>query len=243
MKDRIYEAPQHLRENIEKLFSVQRFRNYEKGIFYDNSGAHTIRGIDLIDILPLSNDSKEAVKARFWPHDVPEIMTLDYTVIEKQDKGLALSLSEQEKSAARILLTEQDQKYLSEFNLAAKVLKGEEDNNVPTPEATIAVIVDRVEGNIFFHISLARWTSSQEYDPDKLPPSQALTYTFVIDELFRQNIPSCNLQGEFQQAAEYLLKYQLDEVKNAWGNVPIERFPSILLDYLKKYSLVENKQN
>ncbi len=239
MKDRINEAPQHLRDNIEKLFLVKRFRNYAKGIFFDNTGAHTFRGNDLIDQLPLGPEPKAGIKARFWPHDIPEIITSDYTAIEKQETRLAQRLEEQEEKAAEELLDKQDRRYLAEYNLAAKFLKGEVIEK-PTPEAVISVIVDRVEGNTFFHKSLAGWILSQEYDEDKLPPQQALVYTFSVHELFKQNVPNCELPVEFQQAAEYLLKYQLDEVKNAWKNVPTNRVPQILTEYLRKYSLIEN---
>lgn len=240
MKDELNKTPKHLRENIKKLFSVKRFRNYAEGIFFDNTGEHTIRGINLIDQLPLSESAKEEVKKRYWPHDIPEIITLDFTVIEKQDSVLEQNLRDQEEKAAEILLNEQDLLYLAEFNIAKNVLKGNNNENVPTSAATIAVITDRVEGNTYFHRSLAAWIISSEYDRGKLPPKPALSYTFKIHELFKQNIPICKLQEEYKVAAEYLLRLQLDEVENAWTNVPTNRIPEILLNCLKEYSQIKD---
>ena len=240
MKDRLKKTPEHLRESIKKLFLVIRFGNYAEGIFFDNTGEHTIRGINLIDQLPLSEPAKEEVKKRFWPHDIPEIITQDFTVIQKQDRVLEQNLGEQEEKAAEILLNEQDRLYLAEFNIAKNVLKGINNENIPIPAATIAVITDRVEGNTYFHRSLAMWIISPEYDRSNLPPQPALTYTFEIHELFKQNIQKCKLQEEYKVAAEYLLRLQLDEVENAWTNVPTNRIPEILLNYLKEYSQIKD---
>lgn len=233
MDAQVNDAPKHLRNKINELFTVKRFGNYSKGIFSDNSGLHTLRGINLIDRLPLSTSLKNKVKEIYWLHDIPEIIIFDYTVIQKQDKVLEQKLAEKEKSAAKSLLNDKEQILLAEFNLAEKVLKGKGKNKLPKPEAVIAALVDRIEGNVYFHKYLTKWITSQNYDRKKIPPQKALTYTFRTQELFEKNVAKCKLSKTYMKAAKYLLNYQINKVVKFWKNVSKSKMPQDIKALLK----------
>jgi hypothetical protein len=229
MDKKLIEVPKHLKSDFQKLFLVQRFKTYEGNILKDNTAEHTLRGIALINTLPFDDNSKDKVKAVFWPHDIPEIIISDYTAIEKLDEKLAKSLERKEDEAAKRLLNKQDYLMLNEFNVAAKILKGERTEKIPSPEAVVAYVVDVVEGNTFFHRNITNWIVSDSYNPTHIPSEKALSYTFKMHALFVQNLPKCNLTAGYQKAAEYLLKFQLDEVAKAWVKVPLNLIPPTTL--------------
>lgn len=65
-----------------------------------------------------------------------------------------------------------------EIIIAGKVIKGEEVETLPPPEALIAKTVDTVDGDVFFHSELCRWINSDQFNPDGIPAENALSYTF-----------------------------------------------------------------
>lgn len=243
MIERVSEAPEYLRDKIADLFSVRRFEGYAEGIINDNTGAHTIGGLDIIEQLPINNELKQAIKAYFWIHDLTEIVTGDYDIVKRQDQHLRSKIKGQEKVAAKTLLSEKDQQRLEEFNAAKELLKGKPSKIPTTPEAIIAALVDKIEGNITFHTQLAAWVNSEHYSPQNLPEEFALTYTFVVQNSAKKNLPSCNLGDEHQRAADYLLEFQMSEVVEAWESVPTDRVPPSVAEGLKLFKLVDTKRS
>jgi 5'-deoxynucleotidase YfbR-like HD superfamily hydrolase len=224
MSSNLEHAPDRLQENIHKLFKIKRFSSYEEGIFSNNVGQHTLQCVELASDLPVDPQTQDKIKGILWIHDIPEIITSDRTVIEIEELGLEKDTKLRETKAAKKLLSKSDQKLLVEFNRAHQVLKGNSDEDV-RPEAGIAAIIDRIEGNVEFHRSLSKWCGSDNYERHKLPSSNALRFTLETHNTFTQNLSKCKLRGKLNEAAKTLVDFHLNEASKAWRNVPESRIP------------------
>ena len=88
------------RKNYKMLFFqsfiVPRFGGYYEGIFFDSVGSHTIRCEDVVDTLPEGEYDKENVRLYLLIHDLPEIVTSDFTSIQKEDPDFRKKVEEAE---------------------------------------------------------------------------------------------------------------------------------------------------
>ncbi|HUW22148.1 MAG TPA: hypothetical protein VMW41_05810 [Candidatus Bathyarchaeia archaeon] len=223
---------------------IRRYMGYAEGIFFDNTAGHTVRCINRTnrpEQLPslsrrqeLNRRLFEVVQRILWLHDLPEIFTGDYLAPDKDaHPELAAAVSEEELAAAHQHFSPKDEILLLAFNQASAALKEGQTTGRILPEAVIAKIIDIVDGNEFFHWSLARWVASASYDPAMMPNEKALVYTMDSYQRCRASLTSLGLNLRCLKVTTALLVNQLAYVTAQWQRVPPERIPPILAAKLK----------
>ena len=216
MTEREPEVPKDIESLVSQTFFIPRFtRIYHEGIFDDNTGAHTVRCVRIAINLELPENERSKLVRMLWIHDLSEIVTSDYSIIQKNSSSaLADDLKTKEELAAKMLLNLDDQLLFKEFN------------NGLTPIAMVAKTIDRIEGNIFFHKELARWVQSDEYSPLHMPSDDSLRYSY---EYYQKSVRALSLitnsDFSYREIIRALLDFQLESIRNVWDAVPNERVP------------------
>jgi len=212
-------VPQDISGLVLKSFDVPRFtRIYHEGIFIDNTGDHTVRCVEIAEQLTLPADDLSKLIRMLWVHDLPEIITSDYSIIQKNsDPNLDQNIKRRETLAARKILNPNDQLLFEEFNKGL------------TPVAMVAKTIDRTEGNMFFHRSLTRWIMSGEYNPLYVPKDEALRYSYQYYKKTLQSLPAFQyLNPTYLKTIQGLLNTQIESIKGYWKAVTEERIPSTI---------------
>ncbi len=131
---------------------------------------------------------KPLVKRISVVHDIHELATSDTVGPDKGKAGLSsCELASQEWLSAEGLLEPQDFLLWKMFDLADSTLKAGHPITPHRilPEAFIAVVVDKHDGNTTFTSLLTSWMKSDHYDPDvPLPPKRTLEFSFTQYQIF-----------------------------------------------------------
>jgi 5'-deoxynucleotidase YfbR-like HD superfamily hydrolase len=219
-------------------FTIKRYEEgYAEGIFYDSVGSHIFRCADEVEKRPKGDYSKEKVRLYLLIHDLHEIVTSDFTAIQKEDSALSQKLEALEKEAIQTILPESYWSILDEFDNAGKLLKGEDLEVTPPPEAIIAKVIDTFDGDVFFHKALSKWVSSEQYDSDKIPSEQALSYIFLHTPKQIESIQNSNYDDGVKKLCLSILRDKLLSVRNSWEKVPEILIPETISGYI---SFVDN---
>lgn len=230
--------PDDLAEKVSQLFLISRFvhAEYPQGIFDDNVGKHTTRLAVFISLLPeIKNVRKDRLERMSWLHDEPELITGDTVAPRKADTAVAKKLAAEEAVAIDELLEGEDLQLLDELNSSGDFLKGElHDLAGTSPEGFILYVLDKIDGNMFFHFSLAKWLA--EDDGQRVfSDQQSLAYTFRQREVFMEALEK--VEEEFPEVAKIcrsLLDAQIDYVRRVWQEVDPARQPQEIKDELQK---------
>jgi 5'-deoxynucleotidase YfbR-like HD superfamily hydrolase len=228
-------VPEDLTELALAAERVSRYlgKGYPEGVFYDHTLAHTERCVVKGMLLPLSSLIKNPLIRTLWIHDLPEVFTSDFTSVDKaRDAVLDLELTQAEDQVAQKILKHADFKLYQAFKQASRFLKGEEE--AVTPAALIAKIIDAVDGNMFFHYSLALWVDSSDFEEAKLPPESALTFTFDQEKSYRPRIKSAPVEQEIKDICLMLLDEQIEYIQQVWRNVDPRKIPKEIRKHLIK---------
>jgi hypothetical protein len=231
MLEKIFNAPEEVRDAAVQSLLIPRYtRTYKEGLFRDSTGAHTIRCIDKADKLPLKNRDKNIVKGILWGHDLPEIITSDYTVIQKGENiNLAKKLESEEFEAARLILPAEFQKHIFDFNNADKFINDKDYEYLPSPHALVAKTIDNVDGDIFFHKHLTRWMSSSLYNPKDVPPTSSLIYSFDCYRKYCNRLISFpNTFQPFNKIVYDLQYLKVLKIISYWWEIEKDKTPRII---------------
>jgi len=232
-------VPNDLKFLVSQLFEINRFTDekYPPGIFFDNVGEHTFRLVALADTVKIYGVNNSTLKRMLWIHDIPELITGEYIAPRKQnDKNLAELLEREEIEAAGNLLNINDVGLIESFNLSGKHLKGEIYSGDVTKEGIVACTLDKIDGNMFFHYSMAKWVNIGHGERE-IPSKTAMEFTFKQRNLFLKNLGK--LPNEYESVVntcENLLNYQVNFVVDCWKSVDEGKRPQIIKDQLKKYA-------
>lgn len=216
MPDHQEAIPEDIKAAVLQSFLIPRFtRIYHEGIFRDSTGKHTLRCVEIANSLNLSEIDTLKLERMLWIHDLAEIVTSDYSVVQKQsDPDLSTDVNKREAQAAIMILSEPDQKLFNEFNEGL------------TPIALIAKTIDRIEGNMYFHRELVCWINSTEYIQSHIPKYEALQYSF---EYHAKSVAALSLLPDleirYKQTIQSLLKVQARTICKVWKTVPENKIP------------------
>lgn len=227
--EQVLNTPKELRNAVMQLFLVPRYtRIYHEGIFYDSSGVHTLRCVNRVNDLDISKRDRQLIQDILWCHDLPEIITSDFSVVEKlSDLNIERYLESIERKAVKKIMPEKYQRLYWSFVDAERFWRGLSYSKLPSPHALTAKVIDTADGNIFFHKALADWVSSKLYNPKYLPSENALKYSFLSYKKYLgcMNYPIKPF-GPFEGIIFKLLNDQIIQISERWsGN---DRIPEII---------------
>ncbi len=219
--------------NIAERGLRYKTKDYPPGVFEDNVRKHAARLVTRLllfkwDELPVLLD-RGKLERLFWIHDIPELGVLldgtegyvrDATSVEKEtDAMLANKVKESEKDIAGKIFSEKDFRLFILYDGAGDLLKGKEFNHVD-PEALVAYLLDKVDGNTFFHFFLSRWIDSDRFDAGFQIRPDSLDYTMKQADRFMTNLEKIKdgHNGLYVLCRQIIYK-QLEFVRNVWGKV------------------------
>ena len=234
MLERALEAPEDIQDAILQSLTIPRYtRIYREGIFRDSTGAHTIRCVEAAKKLLLPGELKDKIIRILWIHDLPEIITTDFSVIQKESNPeISEKLEKKEIEAATLLLSKSDQILLDDFNNADSYLKGIRTNKIPGLESMFAKVIDTIDGNTFFHRELSLWVVSDEFESSGIPNNASLIYSFKVYRIYTQNLNIHPSLDDYQKTAKILLRNQLSQITHYWESIPESRKPDVLKEEL-----------
>uniref|UniRef100_A0A7C4XT05 HD domain-containing protein n=1 Tax=candidate division WWE3 bacterium TaxID=2053526 RepID=A0A7C4XT05_UNCKA len=235
------EVPSELKNQLHNLSLIKRFqfKEYPKDLIADNTLDHTLRCVYLAKKINLRLNKAKLIRT-LWVHDIPKLLTNDLTVIEKYrnldaDKNFRL----REHKAAKKLLSSVDRSLLDLFNKADDFLKWKVMRVREIPlESIAAKIIDNSEGNMTFHYFVSGWVASEAYNPKLLPPTDSLIHTFRINNIMQNQLKL--LPETHGKELANLIDTVLKTIGTFWKNVPQEKIPSVLGDYLKHSNITRN---
>ena len=171
-----------------------------------------------------------------WIHDLPEIFIeteKDITSVEKEtDSKLLSSVNDSEELVAKDILNSEDLFLYKEFEQSKKALKTGVINDETTFIGLIARVLDTTDGNMCFHYFLTEWIKSNKYNSNKLPPINALTFTFRFTESARNSIRALKLAKTESSLLIKLLDEQMAFIKYLWCQVDTTRIPQQIKEEL-----------
>jgi hypothetical protein len=231
-------VPLDIADKINSLENVARFqfKEYPKDVITDNTRNHTLRCINLANITEFGI-AKDILLRTLWIHDIPELITNDITVVEKYRKENAEKKFEiEEISAAKELLSEEDQLLLGKFNNANNFLKGNTtlEDSLLSIDFIIAKIIDNSEGNLTFHYYISNWVASNKYDEKLLPPIDSLRHSFITNIKFIDKIKK-ELPKEQSEVIIKFIELILETITGFWNKVPVEKIPNVIKEYINKH--------
>ena len=172
--------PDDLAALIAQLKDVQRFGhpNYPVNVFHDNVFEHVCRCITFLNQLEIDDDMRNIMTRMLWIHDIPEIFTKDYTVLQKiEDPELVIRLDQEEAKIVADIFTPSDQVLMRDFNQASAFWKGKSDIKTSVA-AKYVKLIDHIDGIITFHWQLTDWIMTSKYKEELLPPRAVFNYSF-----------------------------------------------------------------
>lgn len=228
---------------------VARFKDndYPEGIFEDNVKKHIVRLIKRISLLDWGKIenflNRNRLERIIWIHDIPEAgdllagekdQTADITAVAKDaDTTLAQKIEQKERDTAREIFSDDDFRLFTSMERTGNFLKAGEDIAVD-PEATVAYLLDRIDGNTFFHFSLARWTDSDNFNPGLNVHADSTIHTMKQADRFLGNLKK--IEDKFPQLSAFcagLIEEQLEFVKRVWNDVKHkDRIPELIKNWL-----------
>lgn len=224
--------PKDLEDHIEKLSTVARFasKGYPKHVFKGlNTRVHTLKCTYLAGILDIPNKiDRHKLSRILWIHDIPEIITEDITVIDKQnDKNAENEFYYRELIAGRRLLNDSDLLMLVNFNIANYFLSGKIDF-APEDVFILAKIIDAGEGNMTYHYTLTNWIKSDSYNKDQLPNIASRSHAFKKMKIYKSQVSD--------EYSHNLINEILNNVCGFWERVPDSRVPQDIKDHINAFN-------
>lgn len=200
------------------------------GQYRDNVATHIIRCIRIARKLEnqLPNGVNiDTIIQTILIHDLPEIIDCqegaDMTSVTKVvDPSAALAQSHKEQLVANQILDTTKLDLYKDFELAGFALKGQ--GNLFTNEAFIAYLIDKIEGNITFHILLSQYTQRNKRQPIAilpLPRYEALVHTFNQYQKYISRLTSLGISPECKALAEKILEAEILTIKQIWQGLEI----------------------
>ena len=97
----------------------------------------------------------------------------------------------------------------------------------------IAYVLDKIDGNMFFHYTLAKWVAAGNGER-KIPSVAALEFTFKQRNQFTQALERAKaLFPGAVDCCQFLLDYQIKYMVEAWRDVPENKRPQIINEQLQ----------
>lgn len=223
--------PADLAGLVHELFTLSRFVDprYPPGIFFDNVGLHETRLVTIAGLNNLPGINRDKLIRMLWVHDIPELVIGEHISPAKEaNKKLAADLVAAELKAADKLLQPSDIRLLKEFNSSSALLKSEtRDLQAVSAEGLVAVCQDKIDGNMFFHWSLAKWLAAGG-DQGSLGRT-GMAYTFEQKQTFQKSLEL--VTEKWSRAVTVctgLLDYQIRFIVDAWKQVLTDRIPPLI---------------
>jgi hypothetical protein len=236
--DSLPRVPDDLAQLVARLYHLPRFVDprYPPGIFTDDVGSHTTRLVIMAGLIDMPGIKPGLLKRMLWIHDIPELIIGEYIApVKDANAKLARQLQKAEKKAAEKLLQPSDVRLLDNFNSSSAFLKGEHrDISAISPEGLEGGSLDKTDGNMFFHWSLAKWIAGGG-DQGSLGRT-GLEHTFTQNQIFVRSLESVRpVWPEAAAACINLLDYQIKFIVQAWEQVPTDRIPQLIQHQLASY--------
>jgi hypothetical protein len=194
--------PEDLLKYQDRLKQVYRFLHpeYPAEAFHDSVYDHVERAVCFANQLLPSSDITSTLVRLLWLHDIPEIFTKDFTIVEKNDNPLlAQQIAAHEELIIQSHFTQKDQELFNDFHGAAQYLKGKSGNTNLTQASILAKVIDVTDGDITFQYQILNWMGSPNYSEDRLPPERALRHGFQNRRVYREQLkqldPELSKQG------------------------------------------------
>ncbi len=221
--------PKDIRYLINRLEVVKRFDNpsYPPNVFKDNTKRHTLRLVESANVLDISKIDKRKLIRMLYIHDLPEIRYGDVTVIDKfSSQNTLRSVLDGEERVAKQILSENDFKLFQDFQTAYKFLSSviNSSNNLNCV-AILANILDRKDGNVFYHKNLTKWIKSVYFNKDQIPPVKSITNSYINDRLYLRKLKKIKGQIDEKYYVLFirLLRDKELEIQHFWKDVPISK--------------------
>jgi HD domain len=226
-------VPLDLQSLLARAEQVRRYQHpdYPAGFSDDTTAAHTLRVVDRAARLKLDQAAQRQLERMLWIHDLPEVLTLDTTSVEKESsRELDEAIRQQEQRVAERLLSPADQGLLAQFNMAGELLKGRGGAEATSGLGLVplaAKIVDITDNNVRFHLFLTRWVGASNLQAHQLPPDLALTYTFRWHGPMRLAIQDLGLEAGSRRLCLDLFDEEIELIRAMWRDYP-DRVPAAI---------------
>jgi len=209
---------------IERLKNIKRFDNskYPKNVFIDDVKSHTLRTVLMIHKLNITPNVKTKLVRTIFIHDIPEVLFRDVTALEKrQNPKLIPDISREERLAAYKLLSKKDFELFEDFRIAYDYLEGDNSaKSLVKSWALLANVLDRSEGNLFYHYYLTKWINSVSYDSKKLPPLISINHSFLQHKLYLRQITALkHVKSKYKNLALNIWNTRIKKIRGYWMNV------------------------
>lgn len=219
--------------------NVARFKdtNYPERVLIDDVREHTIRCVRIARKINIGDLDKERLERILWIHDLSEIIASDTSILIKKDmtEDQLKELKDRENESARLLLTKEDMDLYEDFENVNDFINERSGDTIFSSEALIAFVIDKIEGNLFFHYHISKWANSPEYDEGFSGMNKyALVYTYLQYETFVKQINT--LEGRYIDARDVcldILSAQMGQVRGWWseaGGMP-NGIRKVIYDY------------
>jgi 5'-deoxynucleotidase YfbR-like HD superfamily hydrolase len=221
--------PDDIKDLVFALKKIVRFNNpiYPKGIFLDNDYEHSARCVDYLR-LPLIKGIRDGKSKRMlWIHDIPELITGDVLAMFKGLDGSANNNDDDgmdELVAAKKLLKSSDFELFKEFYASENFLKSGGNSKINiSAEGLVANIIDKIDGNMYFHFYLTKWLVAGN-DINLFKNFDALAYSFRQKEVFFRSLSKVeNYYPSAVNVCRYLLNFQINYIKSLWDTGYLEK--------------------
>jgi len=227
------QPPLDLKEKVDQMESIIRFvdSRYPDGVFNDNDKLHTQRLVAIADLETIRGVDEFRLARELWVHDIPELITGDIVSPTKdlREKSGDTTFIDEEDSAAQEILSPDDLKLYRDFVLSGNFLKGKTDDiSGISAEGLIAFVIDKIDGNMYFHYFLAAWFANDNGEP-KDASEASLIYCFNQRNMFKKALVKA--EDKFSEAVETcmsLLDYQIGFIVDAWNKVSPSNRPDVI---------------
>jgi len=229
------DSPADIAGLVRQMRGIFRFvdAKYPPGIFDDNDALHTKRLVAMAEgTMGIKGVSLERLTRMLWIHDIPELEAGDIIAPVKAQNSSAVA--EQERRSAVRLLKPDDLALFDDFNQAGRFLKEDDcPSEGVSPEGLVANVMDKIDGNMYFHFALARWVSAGVGERE-IPSRTALAYTFGQRELFLKHLKAVEARiPDVVGICRYLLDYQIAYVVGVWNGVVEAKRPLVINNQLE----------
>lgn len=213
---------------IERLKNIKRFDNskYPKNVFIDDVKSHTLRMVLMVEKLNIADIVRKKLVRTIFIHDIPEILFRDVTALEKRQKPKLISdIAREERLAAYRLLSDKDFELFEDFRITYDYLEGDNTaKSLVKSWALLANVIDRSEGNLFYHFYLTEWINSYRFNSKNLPPFLSMNHAFLQHDLYLGQIKSLkHVKTKYKNLALNLWDARIKKIRNCWMNIEDKR--------------------
>lgn len=213
---------ENLIEAKRQSYTVARFMDDDYGgIIKESVGQHIDACVAMIKgfSLPYGVDGDILIQL-LELHDLPEIGSdHDDTAVAKLEEMVAVRADKREEKMAKKLFTGDQLALYDDFNRAGKWLRGKTWEQNFLPESLVAQLVDKIQGNQYFHREWSKWVMGPDYNPAFVMKHSAKTFTAVQYQQFMNTL--CNYQG-YEDVLVFcrgLLDEEMKTIDSYWEEV------------------------